>query len=259
MKHWSKKAKHLSIKETAQFYDELIQRKQFRRLLGPERRYSINSPWQEKFLAKYYDSKIEEILKTSHKILDFGCGPGFLTKRLCGEHRSVTGVDISKEFIRLAKNQTELNLNVTFLHITDPNEFFKSHENNFDVIILFDVVHHLEDAHETLLGLHQLLKEGGKLLIFEPNLFNPAIFLLHLLDKNERGLLNLGTKKRYNELLELTGFSNTKTIYNGILIGPAYAITWLIVRFLDRIFVKSFFGFLNPKLMILSEKRSVFG
>ena len=60
---------------------------------------------------------------------------------------------------------------------------------------MVDVIHHLENIDIIFKELKRLLKKDGRILVYEPNLLNPLIFITHLIEKNERGLLRVGLKK----------------------------------------------------------------
>lgn len=51
-------------------------------------------------------------------VIDIGCGPGFLTKRLASKAQRIVGIDMSDEMINLAKDQCNNITNVEFLNST---------------------------------------------------------------------------------------------------------------------------------------------
>jgi len=61
-----------------------------------------------------------------------------------------------------------------------PHDYYSLAEINeqFDLIILFEVIEHIELAKgvEMLRRLHELLVDGGMLIISTPNIFNPSRF-----------------------------------------------------------------------------------
>jgi cyclopropane fatty-acyl-phospholipid synthase-like methyltransferase len=64
-----------------------------------------------------------------------------------------------------------------------PHDYYSLAEINeqFDLIILFEVIEHLEleKGVEMLRRLHELLVDGGILIISTPNIFNPSRFLFY--------------------------------------------------------------------------------
>lgn len=108
-------------------------------------------------------------------LLDFGCNSGELCFDLLKlkPEMDLFGIDESVEAISIARdlaNNSGSNINFAF----NLNEI--SIEKKFDIITLFNVLHHVEEAkREALIStLIQLLNPGGKLLIWEHNPLNPV-------------------------------------------------------------------------------------
>lgn len=103
------------------------------------------------------------------RILDFGCGGGWLSKILCKEGYDVVGIDASET---LARNAKRINLRSEFM-VCDCTELsFK--ENTFDMIIGVGILHHL-NIHKTLVECHRILNKNGHILFMEPNSLNPLM------------------------------------------------------------------------------------
>ena len=83
---------------------------------------------------------------------------------------------------------------------------------------------------------------------------NPLIWLTHLIDKNERGLLRVGSFKRYREIFSDTDFKIEEESYNGIVIGPSSKIFDNISNFLNHKIIYPVLGFLNPKIFLVVNK-----
>jgi 2-polyprenyl-3-methyl-5-hydroxy-6-metoxy-1,4-benzoquinol methylase len=198
-------------------------------------------------VRKYFDPVMGKFLNSQSNLLDYGCGNGFFTKRVAGFCNSVTGIDISEEFIIQAKKDSPINSN---FEVIRPELKRIESRYNFDVCLMVDVIHHLESPDSDLEFLSKFFTAGNKLIIFEPNIRNPAIFLIHLLDKNERGLLRFLSKKNYIEIL--SKYIEVESIqYNGILIGPSNKLTNKIVAIINFKIFKSFMSWLNPKILII--------
>jgi hypothetical protein len=95
---------------------------------------------------------------------------------------------------------------------------------------------------------------GGKLLVFEPNKYNPLLAFLCLLDRNEWRALLLGSMKRYRRLFG-SYFNIYSMEYNGLLIGPDSKINCKIADFLNLPVVRNVLGWLNPKIFISMTKK----
>jgi 2-polyprenyl-3-methyl-5-hydroxy-6-metoxy-1,4-benzoquinol methylase len=240
-------------KDTSEFYDNLVAGRERRSFLGVNNRYKVSSAIQSKFLERYFDSNVKKYIKSSDTILDFGCGSGIFSRRMSFLCTKVIGVDISRGFIQSAISQNDDNGNVRYHHIDTSFSFPERVTEMFDVVLSFDVIHHLEDAHTQLVNPLKLLKPSGRVLIYEPNLLNPAILLMHLFDKNERGLLRLGTPNRYRRLLAKYNLEIEHMSYSGIVIGPANRVFWWTAKLLESKYLSKI-AWLNPKIFISCKK-----
>jgi len=234
---------------TAKFYDDLLNGKKTRAIVGAENRYKIESPWQLEMVEKYFDPIFSQVLKSNSNLLDYGCGNGFFTKRLSGICNTVTGVDISEEFIKHALIDKPKN---SYFSVINPHSKVIKSKIDFDSCLMVDVVHHLESPNSDFEFLSKYFKIGDPIIIFEPNIKNPAIFFMHLFDKNERGLLRFMKRSSYRKLLDAHIMLDSIE-YNGILIGPANRFTNKIVSILNFKYFKHFLGWLNPKIVIFGK------
>jgi len=108
-------------------------------------------------------NEIEKI-KSPGKILDIGpfLGIGMLVAKERGWE--VEGIELSNWAVEYAKKKYNLNI--------IKGDFF-NHPfpvNHYDAILLFDVLEHLECPFKLLKKTHQILKEGGILVITTPNI-----------------------------------------------------------------------------------------
>ena len=118
------------------------------------------------FLANLVCQAVEKQidLLSDKEILDFGGGTGLLTLPLAKQAKSVTLVDISEKMLeqaRLKAEQQEIK-NIQFLE----QDLLKNPlEQEFDLIVVSRVLHHMPDLDATLSLFHQYLREDGRLLI----------------------------------------------------------------------------------------------
>lgn len=101
--------------------------------------------------------------KRALRILDIGCGTGGMIPVL-SEHGRVTAVDGAEQAIEYSRQRyariAEL-IRVDFPDQMPPGK-------NYDLVTLFDVLEHLEDDGQALKLVHDLLAEGGTLLVTVP-------------------------------------------------------------------------------------------
>ncbi|MCS6997629.1 MAG: methyltransferase domain-containing protein [Casimicrobiaceae bacterium] len=138
--------------------------------------YSRTSPFRDLYFAKRFG---DLILRRSGlapsaplRILDFGCGPGFLWDHFkhVGVRWHYVGADFSADSIAQLESKARGAhgfagaYRVERLPLPLPTA-------SFDAAFLVEVVEHLDDAQlAPILGeMHRLLKPGGRLVISTPN------------------------------------------------------------------------------------------
>ncbi len=110
------------------------------------------------------------------RVLEIGCGTGELSFELLKlTGAQITGVDLSASFISQARG-TYPHPGLNFL-VVDLNESVPEFESSaFHYIVGNGILHHLYDQLGRFLArLERGLVPGGKLIFWEPNLFNPYI------------------------------------------------------------------------------------
>ncbi len=111
-------------------------------------------------------------------IMEIGCGTGkncFMLAQKTG--MKVLGTDLCVPFIDDAKKNFQLpNLRFDILDFNKADQF---KGEKFDYIIgngiLHHLYHHLDDA---FVNMKALLKENGKIIFLEPNIYNPYVYLI---------------------------------------------------------------------------------
>ena len=149
---------------------------------------------QEEFYHdnKYKDKSQSEVIRSSageyykffweqlgdvkgKKILDFGCGNGWLSIGYAKDGADVWGFDISGELIEKAKKWVKkegLSGKVTLEKMAAENLSYE--DNFFDLIVGSAILHHTE-LDITLRNIKKVLKPDGKAIFIEP--MNQNIFL----------------------------------------------------------------------------------
>jgi ubiquinone/menaquinone biosynthesis C-methylase UbiE len=119
-------------------------------------------------VEKQYENVYKDILAKTGKyldpddnVLDFGCATGTKTLALASKVKQIRGLDISAGMITEAlKKKDESNvMNATFSQGTIFNTDLG--KESFDKIITYEVLHLLEDHHEVIRRIYELLKPGG--------------------------------------------------------------------------------------------------
>jgi len=108
---------------------------------------------------------ISDIYKNSknEKILEVGCGLGYLTYSFLKSGYNITGLDISREAVDKAKEK--YGNHYVCADITK----YKEESDLYDIIILTEVIEHLNTPMVFLQSLLSLLKYNGRIIITTPN------------------------------------------------------------------------------------------
>lgn len=104
------------------------------------------------------------------KVLDLGCGSGYGVSLVAGQAKHVTGVDISPDAIRFARERYR-GENVEFLQIL-PDEALPFADDDFDVVLSFQVIEHVDNDAAYLAEACRVLKPGGTLVLITPDRAN---------------------------------------------------------------------------------------
>lgn len=102
------------------------------------------------------------------RVLDYGCGLGFLIEDMLNAGISCGGVEFTTDFA--TRLNTSFDNRQGFLGVRVPGNF-SEWRGTFDAIFLVEVVEHLydEDLRKTLTSIHGLLRPGGVLIVTTPN------------------------------------------------------------------------------------------
>ena len=118
------------------------------------------------FLANLVCQAVEKQIDflSDKEILDFGGGTGLLTLPLAKQAKSVTLVDISEKMLEQARLKAKQQ-NIKNIQFLEQDLLEKPLEQEFDLIVVCRVLHHMPDLDVALSLFHQHLKEDGQLLI----------------------------------------------------------------------------------------------
>ncbi len=165
------------------------------------------------FVFKYGQDLVKTLkAKEEERILDLGCGTGYLTNLIAGSGADVTGIDNSKEMITKAKLQYP---DIDFRLMSADNLRFK---NPFDAVFSNATLHWILNKQEVIDCMYQALKHGGRLVLEMGGKDNVGSIVNALKDS----LLKRGFRKEagkniwyfpslseYTSLLESKGFRVT--------------------------------------------------
>ena len=160
----------------------------------------------------YIQWQIEKALEylpitPDQKVLEIGCGMGRFTIPLAEKQIQIEGLDISSSLIE------KLNLYKPSIptHCVDLLDLPTTLNGQYDVVIGFFVLHHLQDLKKAFDAISRLLKPQGRVLFIEPNPYNLLFYLQILFHpkmrwKNKRYMLNIRRPLLTSAMREFTHF-----------------------------------------------------
>lgn len=193
--------------------------------------------------------------KYSDKVLDVGCGIGFVSTLY--PSFDITGIDISDGM--LSHNPHKW--------IKAPAEAIPFPDNHFDFVVCRSLLHHLDDPMVGLKEMVRVLKPGGKWVCWDPN--HNAIYeaIRHIFQHTDRfsHLHHSFNDKQLFKLIEESGLKITEKKYIGYLGYPSLAFPDIInfhipiglgklIMKLDNLIGRSFLKKLSWSLMVKSVK-----
>ena len=136
-----------------------------------------NTSWDNS--AKWYDDLLEKggtyqsdlilpnllrlmNLKSYTKVLDLGCGTGFFARHFLKAGGIVTGVDLGKDLIEVAKARSDKKIQY---HVGSADDLRFLADNYFDRIVVVLALQNMEDPTKVLKECKRVLKNDGKILL----------------------------------------------------------------------------------------------
>ena len=129
------------------------------------------NPFDEKYdyfmriehLGRYYFAS--DLLKGARTVLDVACADGYGTKILSQNVSSVVGMDKNEDYLNIARSNN-MGDNITYQCINVDEE---SIMGNYNGIVCFETLEHLENPYLFLKNLYQILDKKGLLILSVPN------------------------------------------------------------------------------------------
>lgn len=146
------------------------EREYFAKIGEDGRRHAMGKPFSDHHCLEYLIniSVLMSVMRPPPaRIVEFGCGTGWLSLIFAQRGYDIVGIDISPDAIAMANQmRDERRL---------PNATFQTadYENvqispPADYVIFHDALHHAESEHDALTAAYQALKPGGMVVCIEP-------------------------------------------------------------------------------------------
>lgn len=144
-------------------------------------------PPQHPVIESFVLPKIKEIrkiipIKKETTLLDVGCGNGFFSywwDKIC----DTTAVDYSETMIKLNPIAKRYLMSAEKLDFPD---------NSFDIVFCNALLHHVENMDKVIDEMRRVSRKY--IILLEPNIFNPLIFIFSALIKKERKALKFSLR-----------------------------------------------------------------
>ncbi len=139
--------------------------------------FFYKSFWRDPLFVDLYEGEVSRTylrLLEQHcgrdlRILDVGCGAGYISLELARAGHRVLGIDISAECIDVAKNTCETTIKDDHFGSLEYSALpLSGVSGQFDVVLFSVSLHHFPDIDGTIEAVRKLLKKGGFLLCCEP-------------------------------------------------------------------------------------------
>ena len=107
-------------------------------------------------------------LQRGQKILDYGCGPGFMSQGMAdvvGENGHVYGVDLNQTFVANANERVKSMSHVSYLELNDHTIPLK--DDSVDRLLCKNVLEYVPSLDTTLSELARVLRPNGKFLLID--------------------------------------------------------------------------------------------
>ena len=172
--------------------------------------------------VKYILDQINKKKLNNLDILDLGCGGGLVSESLSRLGANVTGIDFVKNNIEVAKqhsNKKKLKINYKYANI----ETLKI-KKKYDLIIMYEILEHLDNWEYFLLNICKNLKSKGILMISTINRNILSKFATIYLAENVLRWIPRGTHtyEKYIKPQEITNCLESKNFRLKNLKGLVY-------------------------------------
>jgi 2-polyprenyl-6-hydroxyphenyl methylase/3-demethylubiquinone-9 3-methyltransferase len=133
------------------------QSKEWYNLKGPYEVLFRMNPLRTNYITKKLNNKITASPLQNIKILDIGCGGGFLSNSLTRLGATVTGLDANRENILTAKANNRQNIE----YINSTAEELLLLGKQYDCVCALEIVEHVTDPKDFVKVCNALVKPGG--------------------------------------------------------------------------------------------------
>lgn len=171
--------------------------------------YFVHYPLKDSNYSSHY--YFMGLVGQNHDVLDIGCGEGFFAAKIAEAGNRVIGIDLlpkaklASAFEKFISAELDNGLQSAMPELVD---------QQFDRVLLQDVLEHLRFPQKLLHDCHKVLKPQGQLLVSVPNVANITVrlaLLFGFFEYAERGILDkthlrFFTRRTARRMLEESGY-----------------------------------------------------
>lgn len=156
-----------------------------------------------KFWGLYKEDTILDMLELGGDeiVVDIGGGTGHVAEHLSEHCRKIFVLDESQKMLSHVADRK----NIETIHGDALNSTFDN--NSIDVVVMTDVMHHIENQTKLIREMHRILKSEGKIVIYDFNKAHVWTKLLSLMESILFGKLHYKTLNYFIDLLRSNDFS----------------------------------------------------
>lgn len=191
-----------------------------------------NHKFEESVVDKIRFNQILNLIGSGQKVLDVGCGDGFIMKKIKKAGNTVEGIEISSPAIKKARSR-----GFVVHDISLTSNWSKKISKKFDVVFAGEIIEHIFDTDKFLINISRVLKPKGKLVITTPNIASLGRRIMLFVGENpllettatpnDAGHIRYFTQKTLSNLLSKNHFkvqSNTSSVVNFDKEGKLFSV-----------------------------------
>lgn len=166
-------------------------------------------------------------------ILDVGCGGGILAESMAKQGAEVTGIDMGKEPLTVARSHAlETGTGLSYIQTTAEDHAEKNAEQ-YDIITCMEMLEHVPDPFSVIVACAKMIKPGGDIYLSTLNRnIKSWLFAIvaaeHLMKLVPKGTHTHDKFIRPSELIKMTGNASlTEMHITGLHYNPLTQHYWL--------------------------------